>query len=99
MTAHGYNGRLLTETDFTDILNVSVRTLQQWRVSGFGPRFIKVGRAVRYLFLIFRTGSTGISTGPPLIVLLSGEGGIRRFYLMHRGWLDHPVLNEKAYCK
>lgn len=29
-------------------LAVSVRTLQQWRVSGGGPRFAKIGRCVRY---------------------------------------------------
>lgn len=48
MPVHAFNGRLQTESDVAEILNVSVRTLQQWRVSGFGPRFIKVGRAVRY---------------------------------------------------
>lgn len=24
---------------------------------------------------------------------------MRGFYLMHRGWLDHPALLEKAYCR
>lgn len=40
--------RLLTECEVADLLNISVRTLQAWRVRGGGPRFIKVGRAVRY---------------------------------------------------
>lgn len=40
--------RLLTETDAADHLAVSVRTLQQWRVAGGGPRFVKIGRCVRY---------------------------------------------------
>lgn len=31
-----------------EFLGVSVRTLQAWRVRGEGPRFVKVGRAVRY---------------------------------------------------
>ena len=48
MSIHPINGRLLTENDVADLLNLSVRTLQQWRVSGVGPRFIKIGRAVRY---------------------------------------------------
>lgn len=26
----------------------SVRTLQRWRVEGFGPKFIKLGKSVRY---------------------------------------------------
>lgn len=29
-------------------LGVSVRTLQAWRVRGGGPRYLKIGRAVRY---------------------------------------------------
>jgi hypothetical protein len=29
-------------------LGVSVRTLQAWRVRGGGPRYCKIGRAVRY---------------------------------------------------
>lgn len=27
---------------------ISVRTLQRWRLEGHGPRFIKIGRLVRY---------------------------------------------------
>lgn len=27
---------------------VSTKTLSNWRVSGFGPPFVKIGRAVRY---------------------------------------------------
>ena len=30
------------------ILGRSPRTLEDWRCTGFGPRFIKVGRGVRY---------------------------------------------------
>jgi hypothetical protein len=30
------------------ILNVSVRTLQSWRLRGGGPRYLKMGRLVRY---------------------------------------------------
>jgi hypothetical protein len=29
-------------------LGLSVRTLQAWRVRGGGPRYVKIGRAVRY---------------------------------------------------
>lgn len=31
-----------------DILNVAVRTLSNWRSTGKSPRYIKVGRCVRY---------------------------------------------------
>lgn len=39
---------LLTEVQAADFLNLSVRTLQAWRLRGGGPRYIKCGRAVRY---------------------------------------------------
>lgn len=29
-------------------LNLSQATLQKWRLNGTGPRFLKLGRAVRY---------------------------------------------------
>jgi DNA-binding transcriptional MerR regulator len=38
----------LTEIEAAGILNVSPRTLQQWRVKGGGPPFQKLGAAVRY---------------------------------------------------
>jgi excisionase family DNA binding protein len=40
--------RRLTEIEAAEILNVSPRTLQQWRVKGGGPPFLKLGSAVRY---------------------------------------------------
>ena len=39
---------LLTERDASKVLRLSVRTLQKWRLSGRGPRFLKLGHAVRY---------------------------------------------------
>lgn len=40
--------RLLTEREAATELSLSIRTLQQWRVRGVGPSFLKLGRAVRY---------------------------------------------------
>ena len=40
--------RLVTERDASECLGVSVRTLQKWRLQGSGPRFVKLGHAVRY---------------------------------------------------
>ncbi len=39
---------LLTEAQAADFLNLSIRTLQAWRVKGGGPLFVRAGRAVRY---------------------------------------------------
>jgi helix-turn-helix protein len=36
------------ESQAANLLGVSVRTLQAWRFRGGGPRYIKIGRAVRY---------------------------------------------------
>lgn len=38
----------LTTHETAARLRVRVTTLANWRVSGFGPRFIKVGRKVLY---------------------------------------------------
>ena len=40
---------LLTEHDVAHRLNLKVATLRRWRWSGDGPKFIKVGSAVRYV--------------------------------------------------
>jgi predicted DNA-binding transcriptional regulator AlpA len=39
---------LLTECEASAALGLSVRTLQKWRLCGRGPRFLKLGSAVRY---------------------------------------------------
>ena len=36
------------ENQAAEFLGVSTRTLQAWRVRGGGPRYCKIGRAVRY---------------------------------------------------
>jgi len=40
---------LLYPQDAAKILNVSMSWLAKARLSGDGPRFVKIGRAVRYL--------------------------------------------------
>lgn len=41
--------RLINETEAADFLGYTVRALQNWRLRGGGPRFIKVsGRSIRY---------------------------------------------------
>jgi predicted DNA-binding transcriptional regulator AlpA len=42
------DARLLTESEVAGLLRLSVKTLRNWRFSGFGPRHLKMGRLVRY---------------------------------------------------
>jgi len=39
---------LLDQSQAAEFLAVSTRTLEGWRSSGGGPRFVRVGRRVRY---------------------------------------------------
>ncbi len=41
--------RALTEREVAERLGLSVATLRAWRHRGKGPRFLRLGRAVRYL--------------------------------------------------
>lgn len=38
----------IDESMAADFLCQSVRTIQKWRVTGFGPKFYKSGRSIRY---------------------------------------------------
>ena len=42
------NERALSETEVAERLGVSPFTVRAWRHRGHGPRFLKMGRAVRY---------------------------------------------------
>ncbi len=39
---------LVNETEAASILKLKVTTLRRWRWAGKGPRFLKIGAAVRY---------------------------------------------------
>ncbi len=39
----------LTERELAPVLGLSVATLRAWRRSGKGPRYVRFGRAVRYM--------------------------------------------------
>ena len=41
--------RALTEREVAALLGLSVATLRAWRHRGKGPRFLRLGRSVRYL--------------------------------------------------
>lgn len=40
--------RLLHQKEVVEILNIAKSTIEQWRLKGQGPRYVKLGRAVRY---------------------------------------------------
>lgn len=42
------DGRALSESEVAERLGVSPFTVRAWRHRGHGPRFMKMGRAVRY---------------------------------------------------
>ena len=39
---------LLTELQAAQLLQISIRTLQAWRLRRSGPAYVQLGRAVRY---------------------------------------------------
>ena len=46
----GTNARLLSIHTLSEMLDLSKATLARWRIEGYGPRWIKIGRkAVAYL--------------------------------------------------
>jgi predicted DNA-binding transcriptional regulator AlpA len=63
--AHSDLDVALNEHQAATFLGLSTRTLQAWRVRGGGPRFMKIGRAVRYQrreLLAFQQAHTFSST-------------------------------------
>ena len=44
----GQTARLLNEYDVSDIFRLSVATMRHWRLTGKGPKWLKLGSAVRY---------------------------------------------------
>jgi hypothetical protein len=38
----------LTEKQLAEAWNMSIRTLQRWRLEGKGPAFVRLGRSIRY---------------------------------------------------
>ena len=48
MTNPQNRANLITETDLAERLQVSKKLLQKMRYEGNGPRYVKIGRLVRY---------------------------------------------------
>ena len=43
-----FSERYLTTEEAAEFMNYSINTLNKWRSLGHGPRFLKLGRGVRY---------------------------------------------------
>jgi excisionase family DNA binding protein len=54
---------LLTETEVSQVLRVSLATLRKWRVDKRGPRYIKIGPLVRYQLEDLREWLSSLPTG------------------------------------
>jgi predicted DNA-binding transcriptional regulator AlpA len=39
---------LLATSEFAEFIKRPPRTLERWRITGCGPRFVRCGRSVRY---------------------------------------------------
>jgi predicted DNA-binding transcriptional regulator AlpA len=48
MTQTVIGARRLTEREVAERFGLSRRTLQQWRIRGVGPKYLKLGASVRY---------------------------------------------------
>ena len=70
--------RALTEREVSDLLGLSVATLRAWRHRGQGPRFLRLGRAVRYLPAdledFVRASAVNASAGPSSVQQAHTEG-------------------------
>ena len=56
--------RLLDQAQAAELLQVSPRTLEGWRCRGGGPRFVRVGRRVRYRLQDLRAWLDERTVGP-----------------------------------
>jgi len=41
-------GKLLNQEEVAEMLDVSPRTMEFWRCHGFGPKFVRISRLVKY---------------------------------------------------
>ena len=71
------NGQHVNEVQLAEMLNLSRRTLQGWRLKGEGPAFVKFGRSVRYAagtvqgWIATRERSSTTACSPPPLCNMS----------------------------
>jgi len=62
--------RLLTQADVAELLGVTERCIEGWRVRGGGPRYVRCGRLARYRredverWIASRTATSTSDPGP-----------------------------------
>jgi len=54
---------LLTERDVARMTGMSVATVQHWRYAGTGPKYLKIGKSVRYHLADVRKFIASLPTG------------------------------------
>ena len=90
--------RLLREAEAAEILSVEVATLRRWRWSGTGPRFVKIGAAVRYepdvlaQFIANGRRSSTSDPGQPIFLAGNDRPKLSSELRLHRGLFG--VLNS-----
>ena len=73
-----YGAEYLNERQLAEHLNVSVRTLQGWRLKGGGVPYYKVGRLVRYSASEVKTWMSGLQCGHTSEAAAKGLCNIRQ---------------------
>jgi predicted DNA-binding transcriptional regulator AlpA len=49
------DGHLISDREAANLLALSVKTIRNWRLSGYGPPHFKIGRLVRYRMTDIKT--------------------------------------------
>jgi predicted DNA-binding transcriptional regulator AlpA len=87
--------KLLTEKQVATLLEVSIKTLQGWRLKGGGPPYVKMGRLIRYAesdleAYVIEKRRTSTSDGGRTLVYSPPPGITVRIVPAHERRLDRP---------
>ena len=80
---------LLKQGEAADLLALSERTLERFRVSGTGPKFVRLGRTIRYrltdieAFIEARIGIYGLPISDPRHLIGSFSGHLQHCCLLY----------------
>ena len=72
---HQTHARFLDERQVADLLNLSVRTIQNWRVRGGGPQYVRISRrCIRYRLADVLAWAEGRQEANMQIPIDAGQG-------------------------